>query len=156
MKYVGLLNSWCQFFDDTYNANCGGCCYVAYLISNWLDLLSIPYSLVLYDKFDLDDTDENEIRNNIITRNRSCLPNGCNTVNHYALKVGEYFINAGDYHDNDSYRELIISGISSKDIYWMYKTGDWNSLYSPEDNKLISSLVRIFFRNYFTKNEKED
>lgn len=37
------INSLCRYMNDTYNINCGGCCYVAAVLAEFLEKYNIQY-----------------------------------------------------------------------------------------------------------------
>ena len=63
------INQLCIKLDDSYDINCGGCCYVAACLAEQLTLYSIPYEVIHYDLW------------------------GC----HYAIKVSDRYLNRADY-----------------------------------------------------------
>lgn len=68
-KLFTSLNKLCKELDNTYDINCGGCCYIAAVIVEQLELYNIPYSVIHYDLY-------------------SC---------HYAVRVSDRIINRSDY-----------------------------------------------------------
>ncbi len=68
-KLFTSLNELCRKLDDTYCINSGGCCFVAAVIVEQLELYNIPYSVIHYDI------------------------SGC----HYAIRVSDRIINRCDY-----------------------------------------------------------
>ena len=76
-KLFTSLNELCRKLDDTYCINCGGCCFVAAVIVEQLELHNIPYSVIHYDI------------------------SGC----HYAIRVSDRIINRSDYRKCEIYEE---------------------------------------------------
>lgn len=63
-----LLNTLCSELDIKYNINNGGCCFVAAVIAEQLELCNIPYTAYEYD--------------------HPC---------HYVIRVSDRYINRGDF-----------------------------------------------------------
>ena len=76
------LDCLCQFLDDVYHINSGGCCLIAYLIASNLDKLGVKYSLVVY----------NDSRKCIsgITREVTSMSKATSSVN--SVTGGEYLL----------------------------------------------------------------
>ena len=142
------LDCLCQFLDDVYRVNNGGCCLIAYLIASNLDKLGVKYSLVIY----------NDSRKCIsgITREVTSMSKATNPVNsitgkntcwHYALRIyrGGY-INRGCVSPCDL--EYRIRGIYSENIKWIYDTGCWNKEYNTKNSKSIKRIIDSFFEQY--------
>lgn len=43
------LNTLCTKLDDEWDINCGGCCYVAYVLAKYLEEYKIPFIVRDYD-----------------------------------------------------------------------------------------------------------
>ena len=141
------INSLCKSLNYDYSINSGGCCYLSAIIAKHLDRLGIDYDLVIYD----DSTKRiNDIRNEIfkhqVIDEITSSVIGEYTCHHYCLRIGRYGIindtsRKGDY-------KYIISNVSSKNIRWIYKNGDWNQWYDVKNNRTIRNKVNKFFKEY--------
>lgn len=140
------LNSLCKFLNDTYNINCGGCCFIAYLIAKHLDRLGIEYALVIYDYFKKDISSiEYEVLNRRMNKDYQSSVTGHHCCNHYCLHVkGAGIVNDGNY----SGHRYTISDLSCKNIYWIYKNSKWNPCYDVQHNRIIKNIVKEFFKEY--------
>lgn len=141
------LDKLCNCLDDLYNINCGGCCYIAYLIARHLDKLKIKYILVIYD-YDYKDTlnINKEVTNMSKSTSVNSSVTGFNTCSHYCIfLVGGGCVNKGDVQGLRCYK---ISNISCKNIKWIYKNGAWNSYYNMKNNKIIKGIIDLFFKDY--------
>lgn len=147
------LNSLCNFLDEVYEINYGGCCFLASEISKHLDILGLSYDLVIYNSEERDQLSiEQEIKNCRSNKSREQSITGRNSCNHYCLQLqGSRLINSADYEveyeDGDSYK-YVISKISHKNINWIYKRGGWNDDYNVSHNKTIKNIVKEFFKEY--------
>ena len=110
------LNNLCEDMNLYYNINCGGCCYVAAVISEQLETFNIPFKIaVTY------------------------------SPTHYAIKVNDRFIN------RDGFRFLeedIIDNWSSKYLYALYDSQDWNDYYSKRWNLIVRTRIKSLFKKY--------
>lgn len=95
------LNSLCCEMNESYNINCGGCCFVAAVIAEQLEIANIPFLVA-------------------VTYHPT----------HYAIKVSDRYINRDDYRfctedlrswDSDSLYDIYDEG------YWNdYYSRRWN------------------------------
>lgn len=147
-KLKKLLNSLCWFLDNLYNINNGGCCYVAYLISKHLDRIGVKYKLVIYDytKKQIDLT-HYEIIHKVNSNNPKSSVTGEYTCNHYCLYIERGGI-INNCNIDDQAFQCIIDGISSSDIKYIYRNGMWNNTYNSKNNKSVSKIISIFFKQY--------
>lgn len=141
------INSLCKFLDETYSVNCGGCCFLAYLIAKHLDKLGMEYTLVIYDNCGKDRIQiEHEVTS--CRKNKGCSNSvtGVHSCNHYCLQlIGAGVVNGGQ---EDDYHRYIISDISHKNIRWIYTNSEWNDCYEIRHNKTIKNIVNEFFKEY--------
>jgi len=142
------LETLCKKLNQDYCINFGGCCFLSFVIANNLDKLGIKYNLVVYH-------DEKKnilgIAHEVVTMNYRSGLNSItkgNTCYHYTLQI----IGAGIINKMSSQYTYIIQDISAINIYWIYKTGDWNKNYNVNHNKNVSTLINNFFNKI--KNEK--
>lgn len=84
------LNELCRDLDDKYNINAGGCCFIAAIIAEQMELHHISYTIVHYD---------------------IC---GC----HYAIRVNDRIINRGNYKKKEIIEEEYISSDDLYHIYY--------------------------------------
>lgn len=142
-----MINNLCEFLDETYDINCGGCCYLAYLLAVNLEKLNIKYSLVVYDTFK---KDVNQVRITSQKKYISTIPEfiitGKGTCNHYCILL-EKSLYLNNLYPIDGY-EYIITGINSSILKWIYKKGKWNSYYKRNKNRVIKNIVYNFFKKY--------
>lgn len=140
------LNSLCNFLHDNYQVNCGGCCFIAYLIARHLDRLGIEYSLVIYDFFEKDQVCiEYEVLKKHKNKGVNNSVTGLNSCHHYCLQIrGAGVVNL----DEECGHRYIISGVTYKNIRWIYENSYWNECYDIQHNKTIRNIVKEFFKEY--------
>lgn len=141
------INNLCQYLDEIYDINSGGCCYLAYLLASKLEELNLSYSLVVYDYFQ---KDIEQVRftscNKIISRVPAYTITGKGTCDHYCILLEKSI-----YLNNllpVSEHEYVITGINSSNIKWIYKKGKWNNNYKRSKNRIIKSIIDDFFKRY--------
>lgn len=143
------INRLCEFLDEEYYINCGGCCFIASLLAEHLDRLKISYSLVAYDYLEKDlDYIQHEVSSKI--KNKSCRKSvtGNHTCNHYCLIIeGAGEVNSGDFSECSRH---VIKDVRSSNIRWIYRNGKWNCDYDTRNNKAIKNIVKSFFKQYET------
>lgn len=146
-KLVDSLNLFCDCLNSSYDINCGGCCFLAYVLAKHFDKIGIKYDLVVFN----DSTKNQQSITEEITnfRSNTCSPDsitGRNTCIHYCLQVdGIGMINANSDYCLFKYD---IKGINSKNICWIYKTGSWNQIYDVKHNKTVDNILKHFFKEY--------
>lgn len=139
------LNKLCEGLDDKYSINCGGCCYVAYLIAEQLEKLGLKYKLVVYswDKKNIE-LINTEVHSQKLLGNDNSVA-GEYVSYHYAIHIVRIgTINPADDEDAYSY---YLRGITASNIKWLYKTGCWNHCYSTANNKTIRNIIKSFFND---------
>jgi len=145
-KLVDDLNLLCENLANTYNINEGGCCFIAYLIAQHLDRLKLLYQLIVY-------SDEKKNKLGISHEVFSMIKNfkekessitGHNTCYHYAI----YLESGGTINPGERSYIYYISGLSFKNIKWVYKVGNWNPRYNIHFNRRIRKIVNSFFNEY--------
>lgn len=129
------------FLHKNYNINYGGCCWLSYCLAENFERLSISYDLVLYT---VGEYTAEEAYNNIKERYKHEFPNGHETTHHYTLRVK----GMGILNKDSGEPFIVVHGINSDDLSWIYKYGDWNSCYNPKINNEIKNLVDSTFRIY--------
>ena len=149
-ELVKNLNALFEFLHKMYEINCGGCCYVAYLIAKRLEDRYIDFSLRIYD-YDLDYTDE-ELYDAIKSK-KDVYPIKSNTASHYSIitKFGE--INP-DADSNSDYFHVDVPGINSKDLQYIYKTGNWNISYNTTNSIFVTKFIDILFKQFDNERSK--
>ena len=165
-KLIEELDNLCDKLDRKYDINCGGCCYIAYLISLVLSTFNIKYKLTIYDH-EVNFHKKLEIRNNI--RNNRGFPCRLDTANHYAISISGKTINKSSFspwpgkHLSISYikpeeiKEMYtksISYIKPEEIKEMYTKGDWNDYYNRSHNGHISKLFYKIIKKYEKESKK--
>lgn len=143
------LNELLRKLHTRYDINCGGCCFVAYIIARELEKRELfDYALRIYD-YGLDQYSPKKLYYNIIN-NINGTPCGDNTSVHYTLVYNNYEVNKL----KDSYSDLYfvdIPEVNANDIKRIYTYGTWNDEYSPSNNKFVSRFINIIFKNYDKK-----
>lgn len=128
------LNNLMEYLDLEFAINCGGCCYISYILSNLFESNDIPYKLIIFT----DEIEDAESLNDIKY-----------TQYHYCLQVYNIMINLGDCCEDDFYLEL---KTNSKELYSYYnknkKKRNWNSCYDSNKNKFISNTIRKFYNEF--------
>ena len=144
-KYlVSELNKLCEFLDNTYDINSGGCCYISYLIAKKLEEFGIKYKLVIFDSEFDSNVKTKDLKEAIQNKNLYHIGCGDLVSNHYAIIVDNMIINGGRY-ENDPNRKVTVL---SKDIQWIYKTGDWNESYNIRLNTILKSYINTLFNAF--------
>lgn len=149
-KLIEELNNLCDKLDKKYDINCGGCCYIAYLISLVLSTFNIKYKLTIYDH-EVNFHKKLEIRNNI--RNNRGFPCRLDTANHYAISISGRTINKSTFSPRPG-KHLNISYIKPEEIKEMYTKGDWNDYYNRSHNGHISKLFYKIIKKYEKESKK--
>ena len=144
------INSLCEFLNETYSVNYGGCCFLAFLIARHLDKLGLKYNLVIYDYYIKDQT---QIKHEVTSchRNKGFKNSvtGDYACDHYCLQLrGAGILNGCDYRYSSNYYRYSIPDISYKNIRWIYRNSSWNDYYEVRHNKTIKNIVNKFFKEY--------
>lgn len=148
-RLVSMLNSICEFLDNYFDINAGGCCYVSYIIAKNLERLDLPYNLIIYSS---DFTEEEiefyskEITDSISNRKNEGYGIKYDVCNHYCIEFNNVIINKRCCDKNNIY--VKIKNIPSKDIKWIYDTGDWNTMYEKLMNSFVNSFIKLVFDIY--------
>ncbi len=139
------LDRLCLCLDDLYQVNCGGCCYVAFLIARHLDRLGIEYNLSIYNFLPKIESDIiKEVTCMLRSTGSSVI--GTDTCEHYCISiVGGGSVNEGDV---ESLKRYDIKEVTHKNIRWIYKHGLWNNCYDTCNNKIVKGIIDSFFRKY--------
>lgn len=137
-KLVENLNELCQTLTDEYSINYGGCCYVAYEIAKHLDRFHISYELRVLNDYPI----------SLGKSNRELdLISGSNVCCHYYLVIhGGGSVNRGSF--GSRYHTYVITGINHRNLNWIYRISNWNSVYKRKNNKLIKKIISLHFRQY--------
>lgn len=142
------LNKLCKDLDDRYDVNSGGCCYVAYLLSQHLEKLGINYKVVGYS----DDRVPHKCTvRNIKGRKKDQFPVGNRTCSHYAILVNGVVINNGDY----TFRSFKAK-LNTSDLEFILDNGWWNEAYNTKYNYRVSKRISSFFKPYEEEKTKEN
>lgn len=143
LNLINNLNKLFVKLDKRYDINCGGCCYVAYLIARELEKRELyDFKLRIYN-YSLEDYSVDNIRFNIIN-NKDRLPCRSCTVYHYSIVYDQYEINESD----EGLDYLDIDNLYSNDIERLYHYGDWNDCYDTVNNIFVERFIKIIFNNY--------
>ena len=142
---VKELNQVCLKLHDDYRINYGGCCFIAYLLMKHFENLNIHPTFII--ESDYKEVDHKEFLNCVHKRNNdNCNGLGENTCHHYFIyipKIG--YVNPGRIIKSNLNK---FEGLSSKDIKWIYKSGDWNNDYNTENNAMIGRKISQVFKKY--------
>ena len=111
------LNSLCKELDYRYNINSGGCCFIAAVISEQLEIYNIPHTIIYYNFY------------------------GC----HYAIRVKDRIINRCDYKIKEIVSDKFISSVdlyfTYNNEYWN-KT--YNKKHNPIIKRKVKSLFKKY------------
>ena len=131
---INLLNKILSDIDNILDINCGGCCYIAYVIAKYCDTHNIPYYVVFTDNEDLFSNVDERIK----SRSRTGIfDDGEYSCNHIYLNINNMNINFDtfmEYHYKSN-------SINSDDLLWIYKRGNWNDIYDKNNNSIISKFI---------------
>lgn len=144
---LNLINNLNKLFiklDRRYDINCGGCCFVAYLVARELEVRNLhDFKLRVYGIYG--ECCEEEARYNI-TNNLDGAPCKSHTAHHYSIVYNDCWeINKSDADDIEF---LDIEGLASEDIKRLYDYGDWNDVYYSNNNIFVERFIKIIFNNY--------
>lgn len=110
------INRLCEELNFKYNINCGGCCYVAAVLAEQLELHNIPFKIVHYNL---------------------C---GC----HYAIKVSDRYLNRDDYRKEEIYEYLEWSSEKLYKVYYENDWNEYyDKKHNPTVRK---SIEKIFLK----------
>jgi len=110
------INRLCEKLNFKYNINCGGCCYVAAVLAEQLELHNIPFKIVHYDLY------------------------GC----HYAIKVSDRYLNRDDFKKKEIYEYLEWSSEKLYKVYYEGDWNKcYNKIHNPIVKK---SIEKIFLK----------
>lgn len=135
------LNNLCNYLDESYYINSGGCCYVSYLVAKLLQSDGFEFNLLIWSRESLPEKFESLRYGNY----------------HYAIQLGNNTIN-GDMMDEDLEEELYkksYSHIEYSKILSHYKKickiNDWNETYDKSLNSFISKIVKLTYESITDK-----
>lgn len=145
------LNKVCNNLNRQLYINFGGCCFISYLIASHLDKLNIPYSLLIFSDFKKNKNEITaEVRNMKKSKESNNSVSGKYTCTHYCIYIHNVgIINEGKYKECARYK---ISNISSKNINWIYRTGNWNNKYDNINNYIVAKIINEVFAPYEKSN----
>ena len=143
------LDCLCQFLDDVYFINNGGCCLVAYIIASNLDKLGIKYSLIIYNdsKKCASGITREVINMSKESKNINSIT-GDGTCMHYTLRINRSGIINESGFSSQGGVVYKIRNIRSENIKWIYNTGCWNREYKTKNSKSIKKIINSFFEQY--------
>ncbi len=126
------LNRLCDFLDEEYNINCGGCCYVAYCMAKILSQDNINFKLIVYEHFDLEEEFDKVVDSHY----------------HYAISLEDIIINkCGCDEDTNLYRTEYL--VNPPEILAHYKKGDWNTEYDCSKNHFVYKTIKFFYEDFY-------
>lgn len=124
------LNKLCEFLDEAYNINAGGCCFITYCLARLLKKDKFKFKIVIYD--------DCRIREKTFT-------NVSSSHTHYGILLGDYPINGGDYFCDPSLFQSTFSKVKISEILEHYKNNRWNHSYNHQKNSFISKTLKVFY-----------
>lgn len=137
------LNSLCKKLDESFNINCGGCCYVAYCIARLLEKDNFNFSLIVFDK-------SYELKKFV---ELSELPK---PMYHYAIILESEDVSNGINCCEDDYDDFYQDfKVSSEYILEYYLNNTWNSHYNTINNVYIKSLIERVYYEFINNLRKE-
>lgn len=141
----------CEEFNEDFDVNHGGCCYLALAIAKEFDKRGISYTLIVDSH---DDMNEETIAEEVLNRTRNLGEEdsviGYHTRSHYYLLCNGTPINENGYYEY----EIEIPVTDYLPIKWIYEHGDWNEDYDPRFNKYIRLYIKQIFKQYDREREE--
>ena len=139
------LNTLCDRLDQDYNINFGGCCFVAYLMMKHFEKIGFHPTLIIEN--DCGEINIDDFLDCVHTRSGNCQGLKDQTCYHYFIYIPEInkYINSGEIYEDYLYE---FQGLSAKDVYWIYKTGDWNNNYNRKNSPMVGRKIAQVFRKY--------
>lgn len=151
---IERLNSLCEFLDNSFDVNCGGCCLISSFIAEHLDNLNIKYNLIIFDNDDKDvDSIIHEVQNNEYSNDNNSVV-GYNTSSHYCIEINDELINCSEKYSEGNYYKFRIPNVTYSDILWIYDEGCWNDNYDTDYSETIENIINNFFSIYENKIDK--
>lgn len=150
LNLITDLNKLLVKLDRRYDINCGGCCFVAYLVARELEVRNLhDFKLRVYGIYG-DECCEEEAKYNI-TNDLDGAPCRSHTAYHYSIVYNDCWeINKSDADDIEF---LDIEGLASEDIKRLYDYGDWNDVYYSNNNIFVERFINIIFKKYDKENK---
>jgi hypothetical protein len=148
-RLIKKLNKLCKELNEEYDVNFGGCCWLTAEIAQHLQQLEVPFDLCIASD---EEKNESAIREEVQSQtinewedsNSVC---GLNTANHYYLHIADIgTINCSGHFLE--YYQYTLPNVTSDQIRWIYKTGDWNETYNIHHNIKITRILNSFFKMY--------
>lgn len=124
------LNKLCEFLDETYDINAGGCCFITYCLARLLKRDKFKFKVVIYDDRRIQEKSFEELDT---------------THWHYGILLGDYPINDGCCANDSSLIQTTFSKVNISDILEHYKEHNWNHCYNSEKNSFISKTLKVFY-----------
>lgn len=148
IEFFNRLNNLCSFLDISYNVNHGGCCFIAFIISKFLDSYNIKYELYIEEDNCAKDLNaiNFEVKNNKQNYTNNTSITGAFTCKHYFLNINGYGLINDDCADLDNC--YCIRNINHSNIKWIYDNGYWNDKYDICNNDKIIKFIKLLFEEY--------
>lgn len=154
-ELIALINSIAEQLHDKYRINCGGCCYLCYLVARELEKLGIRYKLVIEDHTltpSFMKSNRLKVRKAIKNRVHFCEWFTITPSDHYTLEIDGVMVNHEKIFDSEA---MSIGCIKSEDILWLYEAGNWNPHYNArKNNTIVENFVKRAFKRYGKRIEK--
>lgn len=142
------LNKMCSILDEQYDLNSGGCCYVAYIIAEFLDKFHIPYHLAVYSSTEkIKQSLLYELNNHVSICEEEHSMTEHNCCSHYCI----YISYCGEINTvkNDWWERYLLRNVkSSDDIRWIYEFSEWNDCYDTRNNDSVKKAIESIFKQY--------
>lgn len=131
------------------NLNWGGCGMFAYLVSEELDRLNIPYHFIITGaNYCYENSSEKLFR--IINYNKIKIPKGYHIVpQHIAIQMFDaIYINATRVNSNWHHISSQYNNVIKTDLYQSYQLESiWNCVYDKSQSTKMRKIIRNVFNN---------
>lgn len=124
------LNNLCEYLDDKYHINHGGCCFIAYCISRMLEKDKIPFTVCVlgYREFP----------------SMRSIDFG---QNHYYLQIGNIDINYSECYCTELSN---FSNVTSRMLLFHYNKYEWNDYYDFSNNLMIKKFIEASYNEFIS------
>lgn len=127
---IRRLNRLCDFLDEEYDINSGGCCYIAYCIAKLLTSDKFKFKVLIYDYYPLDIKKFDKVIGSHF---------------HYAISLRGGVINPGSFNTNLC--STPYSRVSASKILKHYERGSWNTDYDLSKNEFVYKTIKMFYED---------
>lgn len=149
-KLINFINDLCIKLSGRYHINCGGCCYLAYLLAKNLEQLNIRYDFVIEEygiksSYRSHEFTKLELRKAIKSNKRRINGVGFISCCHYTVKIDGILCNT---IPNSNWQSISVACIKPEHILSIYDKGHWNDTYNTDNNPIIERIVNYAFKKY--------